>query len=377
MFSTLTDRIHGTLLGLAWGDVFGCPVEGWSSADITRGFGRYEALPVDYPLAKISRLGLKTVQRLRPLGLHSDDTQQALALISVCLQPRWSPTEWAGCLVAGMQRHAWRGYGRNFSSAVAKLRRGLPPTQSGSSNAGIGATMRIGPLGALYRDQPQQLAKVAVESSLVTHGDIRSGAFSFAIASAVAALLAERSPEEIKRELPGNVAEQEKVWLQGKPDWAIDRTAGHLVSRALAEFFEAGDTEPERIRQRISDQARPHLADGFTKSHPNQGFVLLGGLHALALALLPKVEPQAVLTDIVQLGEDADTVAAIAGSLLGARFGTAWIPRHRLLDRAALERYAEALVTRQGPPEDREAFLRREAEWTRREEHYQANLARS
>jgi hypothetical protein len=70
------------------------------------------------------------------------------------------------------------------------------------------------------------------------------------------------------------------------------------------------------------------------------------------------------------LGYDTDTVAAIwcahypspgltalhsvvallthlvcSGSVLGARFGTGWIPMHRLLERERLETYAEALVT--------------------------------
>jgi ADP-ribosyl-[dinitrogen reductase] hydrolase len=376
MFSTLTDRIHGTLLGLAWGDVFGSPVESWRSADIQRVYDCYDALPDTYPLDRIAPLGLKTVQRLRPLGLHSDDTQQALALINVCLRSPWSPAAWADWLVAGMQCRAWRGYGRNFSGAVDKLRRGLPPNRSGSTTAGIGSAMRIGPLGALYRDQPELLAKVTFESSLVTHGDIRAGAFSYAIAATVAALLDGQPLAEIRNSLPNTVARQERGWLNGRPDWNIDRRAGSLISRTLAEFLAIDDADPERIRRRICDLARPHLSDLFPKVHPNEAFVLLGGLHALALALLPDVDPQAVLTDIVQLGEDADTVAAIAGSLLGARFGTAWIPRHRLLDREALEGYAESLVARQGPLEDRAAFLRREAEWTRREEHYQANLAR-
>jgi hypothetical protein len=30
------DRVRGSFLGLAWGDVFGCPVEGWRSAAISK-----------------------------------------------------------------------------------------------------------------------------------------------------------------------------------------------------------------------------------------------------------------------------------------------------------------------------------------------------
>src|SRR5262249_39059162 len=157
------DRIRGSLLGLAWGDVFGCPVEGWRSGQIQAVYGTYGRLPDAYPLERIATRGPKTALRLRPLGLHSDDTQQGLALLHVCLAPGgWSKEAWAALLVEGMRRQAWRGYGRNFSAAVAKLARGVPPEQAGSPSAGIGAVMRIGPVGALFRDDAEALARVGV-----------------------------------------------------------------------------------------------------------------------------------------------------------------------------------------------------------------------
>src|SRR5205085_1366463 len=121
--------------------------------------------------------------RLRPLGLYSDDTQQCLALLHVCLGPGgWSAPAWAALLVDGMHRKVWRGFGRNFRAAVSRLERGAIPQRSGSPTAGIGSVMRIGPLGALYRDQPELLAQAVLESSFTTHGDIRSGVFAFAVA---------------------------------------------------------------------------------------------------------------------------------------------------------------------------------------------------
>jgi ADP-ribosylglycohydrolase len=359
------DRIEGSLLGLAWGDVFGCPVEGWRAGQIQTVYGVYDRLPEQYPLEKIRPLGEKAVKRLRPLGLHSDDTQQALALVQVCLTG-WSPESWAALLVEGMKRGAWRGYGRNFTSAIHKLKRGVLPQQAGSPSAGIGAVMRIGPLGALYRDDPATLARVVMESSFVTHGDIRSGAMALAVAHSVAALLAGRTAAEVMRELPGVVEQAEREWLQGRPEWTIDRSAGHQVSRCLKEFLAEPLADMQQLRERVSATARPHLPPEFTVAHPNQGFVLLGGLHSLAVALSPSEEPAALLAEIVAQGYDTDTVAAIAGSLLGARFGTAWLPRERLLDRQRLEQYAAALVERRAAPEDGETLLAREAELSRR-----------
>ena len=40
---------------------------------------------------------------MRPLGLYSTDTQQALALLNVCRAPDgWSAEKWSACLVQGM-----------------------------------------------------------------------------------------------------------------------------------------------------------------------------------------------------------------------------------------------------------------------------------
>ncbi len=173
------DRGRGALLGLAWGDVLGCPVEGWDARNIRRVYGAYVGLPADYPWAQLRGCDARTLRRLRPLGLHSDDTQQALALVQICLAPDgWSAERWATCLVDGMRGGVWRDYGRNFAEAVARLRQGVPPERAGSRTAGIGAAMRAGPLGALYRDDLARLASVVMESSLTTHGDIRAAAIA-------------------------------------------------------------------------------------------------------------------------------------------------------------------------------------------------------
>src|SRR5262245_43438281 len=99
---TQHDRIRGSLLGLAWGDAFGCPVEGWQTETIRKVFGDYRQLPDDYPLDQLVPLGKRVLRHLRPLGLHTDDTQQALALVNVCLSGWW-PEAWGEWLVEGIR----------------------------------------------------------------------------------------------------------------------------------------------------------------------------------------------------------------------------------------------------------------------------------
>ena len=181
--STLEDRVRGSLLGLAYGDVLGCPLETWEQKQIVEVFGEYDGLPEEYPFDKIVEVVPKRLKRLRPIGLHSDDTQQALALISICLSaPRFSRHVFGDWLVEGMRTKAWRGYGRHFNSAVKMLRKGYPPEHAGSASAGIGAAMRISPLGGLYYDDEEELERVVMESSLVTHADLRAAAIAYAVA---------------------------------------------------------------------------------------------------------------------------------------------------------------------------------------------------
>jgi hypothetical protein len=235
--------------------------------------------------------------------------------------------------------------------------------------------MRIAPLGAIYSDYLDMLAQVAMESSLMTHADIRAGAAAFAITHAVAEFVNGTSPDEVRARLPQAVAEVESEWLNGHAEWTIDRSGGRAVSTALEALLVDLPDDHDTIRRRISELARPHLAPGFTKAHPSQGFVLLGGLHGLAMALLPDIQSMEVLSEVVCQGYDTDTVAAICGGVLGARFGTAWIPTERLVDRERLETYADTLAGRNPLPENSDEFLRREAELTRQEVDFQLEVA--
>lgn len=369
----MEERARGSLLGLAWGDVLGSPVEGWRRTEIERVYGVYSDLPEDYPLDLIP--SHETRRHLRPLGMHSDDTQQALALINVCLTVRpWSLGLWGQWLVVAMQRGAFRGYGRNFQEAIHKLSRGAPPEHSGSPSAGMGAAMRVAPLGALFRDREEELAKVAMESSLVTHGDIRAGALAFAIAQTTALLINGTPVSEVRRRLAGDVDAVETDWLNAQRGWGMDRSAGHIVSETIALILGQEFPDFDSLRQAISQASRPHLAAGFIKAHPNQGFVLLGGLHALVMGLWPECAPNDLLSEMIRQGYDTDTVAAICGGVLGARYGTGWIPLDRLRDRKRLEAYADALVSRDAPPENRETFVEKEYDLTLAEKQFQVDI---
>lgn len=343
------------------------PIEGWKPEEIVSTFGPYDGLPSGYP----AQMPEGKRKRIRPLGMHSDDTQQALALLSVCCAG-WSPAAWGKCLAQGAALKAWRGTGRHFDAAVEKLQKGKAPETTGSPSAGIGAAMRIAVLGAFYAGQSRRLSEVAMESSAITHADLRSCALGYAVAFAAERLVSGARASVVRSELPDAVAEVEDEWLSARAKWEVDRTGRHQLSLGLARVLSPSmATEPSSLGAQVMEAAKPYLLPSFPASHPNHGFALLGGVYGLSVALLESVEPNAALLAIMRQGEDTDTVAAIAGGVLGARFGSAWVPKEKLTDRAHLELYAQAVVSKQ-LPEPLAALLQREALFTAQEKMFQA-----
>ena len=119
----------------------------------------------------------------------------------------------------------------------------------------------------------------------------------------------------------------------------------------------AQTSDRKELRDLIIELAEPHLQEGSPNAHPNQGFAMLGGVHGILMALERDADPNEVLLDVIAQGEDTDTVAAIAGGLLGARFGTEWIELEKLSDQDRLERYAIALADQDAPPEHWRSFM--------------------
>lgn len=70
-------------------------------------------------------------------------------------------------------RQAWRGIGRNFSTACNNLLRGVPFRRAANASDGIGASMRIAPLGAALAWAPAAVLRDAVfATTLCTHATL-------------------------------------------------------------------------------------------------------------------------------------------------------------------------------------------------------------
>ena len=189
--STRIDRVRGCLLGLAVGDALGAPLEGLSAQQIRAHYGQVD----DY--VDGAQAWKKKPYRWRMPGLYSDDTQQALALCDVLLEHgRVDPDRLAELYLApghaqGAYVGAHRGHRPELPPGAGRPgARASRPAQTGQDSAGIGAAMRIAPVGLYFADEPDALFEAVMAASLMTHRDIRSLAGAMAVAHAVRRLLA-------------------------------------------------------------------------------------------------------------------------------------------------------------------------------------------
>jgi ADP-ribosylglycohydrolase len=399
------DRARGSLLGLAYGDALGLLTETLTRDEILEIYGARGLVSLDLqlPLRKIwDKLGERRFYRTRIPGFTSDDTQQAMALLLVAFNHRkWgdeATREFGALLVFGFEMDAWRDFGKMFSGAADKLREGVDCRSSGSASSGIGAAMRVAPLAGLLDWSDSDLALAAITSSLVTHADLRAAAMSFAVFRTARMFVLGYSAADIREQLPREVRAIE-LYLMGQltgsmnsvagiagqlnqpgwpfdQAWPFDQTDPHSVSEVLGEVLQwAGGLQISHaeISDFVLKRGEPYVESRFRRHiHPNNPFVLLGGVHALALALQDNADPLEILRYVVNLGDDTDTVAAIAGGILGARFGTDWIPETELVDQGRVKLYANRLVAG-GLAEDPEVFLEREARLTQAEKSFQSS----
>jgi ADP-ribosyl-[dinitrogen reductase] hydrolase len=174
-------------------------------------------------------------------------------------------------------------------------------------SAGNGSVMYCAPLGAAFANRPYELVEAAPLLSGLTHHDERCKTAVLAVTLAVAALVLGEGPERALH-------------------LAVTRTLDLEGGEELEYLIEAAGT------------TRP--VDG-----PDQAFCLFTA--GLALQRLIREESfEEAIRNVVSLGGDTDTNAAVAGAIAGARDGVGGLPPawlDRLQDREDLEREAGAL----------------------------------
>ena len=278
--TTYDVRAWGALVGLAIGDALGAPVE-------FQRRGSFEPV-TDMMSGGYFRL---------PAGAWTDDTAQAICLANSLLEnPDFSAGDFLDRLWGWMERGENTstgiaiGVGQNTLRVMGNYRRTgalVAPRMPGKSD-GNGALMRLAPVASMHWRDSVKACQIASAQSRATHHSDLSAACCELLAAILSGLIAGQSWDE-----------------------AIDLATGFSWPEAVTDIARGG--------------WRGKPAEDISST----GFVV----HTLEAAIWSVGTTdsfEAALVRAVNLGDDADTVGAVAGQIAGARYGLGSIPERWL-----------------------------------------------
>lgn len=280
----LLDKVYGSLIGLAIGDSLG---DAARKPDNRANYG----MTTDFNAGA---------------SWSTDDTEFALLTANTLLECK-------GKLTTGKVVEAWRKHvtvedelrrgGASETEAANNLRRGILPPLSGQFNAfhqSDGAAMRIGPIGVLCAGDPERAAQMAEIDACVSH--YREGVWGAqAVAAAVAVAMVDADMDEIFETAVSVIPKDS--WL-----YFAMRRAMEIIGEADGELLDAWMPLHDALRTTswaTTAEAIPSSFAALRLEHRDfkRGVVLASNF-----------------------ARDADTIGAVAGAILGAKYGAKGIP---------------------------------------------------
>ena len=299
---SLESKLRGYLFGTACADALGRPVELLTLEKIKEKYGEQGILEVP------------------PDSFWTDDTQLMLVLArglshGAELELPELMDKISEELILWLDEPDL-GAGATTKGAALKLRDGIHWSESGLNSKTCGSLMRVGILGFIFQNDTEKLIRAASLSGRITHTHPTADAASIAGAYAVKLALDGIAPENMFLPLL-------KV-TEGISD----------------EFTEALKHSYKLAHSNLSDEeALRKLGQGW---YADETFALA----YFCILRYPDDYKKAVQT-AVNITGDSDSVASVAGGILGARLGIKAIPVswiEALKERKILEEMAEPLI---------------------------------
>lgn len=277
------DKVYGALSGLAIGDSFGDAsrkAENRAAYQVTTDFNKGASWSTDD--TEFALLTAKTLIRCR--GKLTTEECVKSWMEDVCVQDEYK-----------------RG-GASEIEAANNLRKGLLPPLTGKFNVfhmSDGSSMRIGPVGIVCAGDPERAVELARIESEVSH--YRDGVWGAqAVAAAVAVAMVDGSFEEIMDAAWAAIPEDSWLYHNLKGAFEILDRKGSLLEAWMEIHDYLWTTQWATTAEAIPS-----------------AFVCLKACHD---------DFRKGVTLAGNFGRDADTIGAIAGVILGARYGASQMP---------------------------------------------------
>ncbi len=309
-YKEILRRCNAALYGIAVGDAMGKMTEGYWPSEIRQRYGKF----IDgfmKPIQPHSRLSWSIAE-------ITDDTRLTILLAESILSCNGVDEIDLTRRILEKPVKGWPGWSE-FKEAVLKGKR--------AKRTGNGGPTRVAPLGIIYPpNRLEVLVKDVDRACGITHNTRSALSAGCAIAAAFSAAIEGWSVEKII-------------------DLAIK---GAELGRKLGEDDLAPDVA-RRLRwlKRMVSNSGITILDLRIKGL-NPGFQAWeGATFALALVMLYENAKDAILC-AVNMGGDADSIAAMAGGILAARYPTTlpkkWIEAVRHTNNLKIEELAEGLA---------------------------------
>ncbi|HEY0009556.1 MAG TPA: ADP-ribosylglycohydrolase family protein, partial [Tepidisphaeraceae bacterium] len=299
------DRVAGAVLGGAVGDAMGHPTE----------FMSMQAIRDRYGPAGVSQFELywdRGGQRFAP---YTDDTQMAECVLRALLD---EPADLDRCMTNMAKRFVeWsrnpqgghRAPGNACLSGSRALERGVAWHEAGGPTAGgCGSVMRAYPFGFVFSDDYEKAETWAVAHSKLTHRDPIALAASAAMAVGMARIM---------------------------NDEPVDRVTSEMVAAACRYSASTAAIMCDAI-----DDARNGVGPDQTLDRLRAWAAHEAIASAVYLLERHPDDPRAAILEGANTPGDSDSIATLAGALLGARCGISAISADWIRD---VERSREML----------------------------------
>jgi len=331
----IVNHIKGGLAGAFIGDAMGAATETMTPEGIHRQFGGVvEKFYV--PPAGAFAYGNKA-------GELTDDSSQMLEMVHAIVEDKGklTPETVVKYLLHWATNEDWynRFAGPTTKKAITLLREGASPYETGGYKPGSvlsnGAAMKVSPMGLAHPGDVDSAIRDAITMCIPTHNTDVAYAGAAAVAAAIAAAM-----------IPGTgQLEVVDAALYGARE-------GYRIGKEKAQVV-AHPSMVERIRLAVEigvsetdfNRACLRLLDVIGCGLP----IIEAAPVSIGLFVAARGDPNKTITGAVNIGDDSDTVATIAGAIAGAyagidRVNPEWVHTIETVNHLSLDEIANQLA---------------------------------